>query len=87
MLIDKAFEIIPKHQSFKLCINLLKKILQLLIGFLLIAMTLNLDVTLDGYANTLTTQVLDYLMLIPFLINLLLAMNAAAYAMTSAQRI
>ena len=82
----KAFEIIPKHLSLRLCTCVLKKILQLLIGFLLIALTLGLDVVLEDNATILPTQVLDYVILILFLTQLSIVTDAMEYAIRIVQK-
>ena len=82
----KAFAVIPRLCSSKQCNHPKNKTVTLSIGFLLIALTFNLDVVREDSASMLLTKVLDSIILILFLTQLSLVTDAMKYAIRIVQR-
>ena len=57
-----------------------------MIGFLLIAMIIDLNVAQDNFANTLLTKVLDFFILIPYSTQLLHATDVMGYVIENVQK-
>ena len=82
----KKFAIIIELRSFKQSIHVQKRTFSFLIGFLLIAMIIDLNVAQDNNARTLLTKVLDSFTLIPYLRKLSPATDVMDYVIRSVQK-